>query len=145
MFKIKYKLESLNEKDKEDTTVNEAIQTVYTLNDKIILIWNNSEVSLSMKYDIGDSWIEILDMIKKLKSHETKFKMQWPSQSFWVLWEFLEISETELEIKANWHYEVDSFIQVNRAVFITEWEKLITKVNKDLKRQGYILENLENS
>lgn len=87
--------------------MNEAFQAVYGWDENVILTWGDSEVSISMKSDISLSWRDIVYIMEDLKSDKKVFHMHWPSQGFWVYWEFTLINETEYKIKTDWSVKVN--------------------------------------
>jgi len=142
MFQIKFISGELLNYDPEDISINEAIQSIYDIDDEIVLNWNGDEVCISLNYDIGESFSDILKMIDSLNSEETEYIMKWPSQTFWVTWNFKSINKSELQIEAFWNKTIKPIIRVNRYAFIKEWEKVVIKIKEDLKMQGYNIEEL---
>lgn len=148
MFKIQFKSYSLNMKDDDDQTMNEAIQTIYSFDEKVIFEWGGEgeKIELYMKYDIGDSWPDILNMLVNLKDDSCfDFFMEWPSESFMALWEFKKLDSKNITINPTWSQTKKDSITVNRQLFIEEWEKLKKKVEDDLLHQGYNLDAIKNS
>jgi hypothetical protein len=143
MFEIKIEIAGkLNTKDKEDLSASEAIETIYNFpEDKVIFIWEDVEFTAFLSGDISDSWFDILGLMGNLNSSKTKFNLQFPSQSFWHYWKFKEFSKDIWEIEALWSFEEKKKIKVAKGVFQKEFQKLITRVESDLKSQKYIIEN----
>ena len=147
IFKLEFNKESeLLDFNSDDISYNCAIQSIYKLDEDVYIYWNNEKIEISLKYDIGDSWLDIIGMLKNLNNEDIKkFNMEWPSSSFFAYWEFTQIDKSNIKIETNWDYKTDKYIIVPRKYFIEEWERLIEKIKKDLVNQGYDLKKLKNS
>lgn len=142
MFKIKIESRGLLNRDLEDSSFSEAIQSIYDFNDNVIIVWNGEEIPISKKMDISDSWNDILNMIANLKKGIPNFKFEWPSQTFFAIWEIYSINDVDLKIKPIWSQKINSILCIKRETFIKEWEKVIRIIKQDLEKQGYKLEEL---
>ncbi len=138
MFQIKIETNGiLKEKDNNDESAIEAIETIYNLEDKVIFKWNDVNFIASLKYDISDSWRDIINLRRNLNGEQKEFSIQFPSQSFWHYWTSNEIEGDKWEIEAFWSNEKRKKIKVEKNLFESEFQRLIDKVESDLKSQGY--------
>ncbi|MBL4704398.1 MAG: hypothetical protein JKY54_07745 [Flavobacteriales bacterium] len=144
MFKINITANSLQAKDSEDISFPEAIQSIYDYSAKIYLNWNDIDVPISLKMDISDSWNDLLKMIECLGGEFDEYKMEWPSQSFFAVWDIKKINDTEIIIAPHWSDKPNTDLTVNKNLFITEWENVVSSVRNDLKMQGYLPDELLN-
>ena len=145
MFKLNIlKTELLHQRDNKDSSASEAIETIYPHSENdVIFHWDDIQFKASLKFDISDSWSDILGLMQDLKSNKKEFKIQFPSQSFWHLWKFKEFEKSKYEIEAFWGFENTKKIKVEKSVIRSEITKLIESVEADLKKQNYQIENLE--
>ena len=79
MFKAEFKKDKLNSFDGNDVTMNEAIQTIYSFEEDLTLYFEGKKTTLSMKYDVGDSWPDIINMMNDLKEDKDFFYIHWAS------------------------------------------------------------------
>lgn len=143
MFTLHIKhINELRPKDMEDRTFSEAIESIYGNDDEVIFHWGQVKVPVSIKWDISDSWFDMIDMMNDLKSGKTEFGMQWPSQSFFAFWAFREVDSLTWEITPKWDVEAKEPILVAKDIFQEEFNGLIKKVEADLIRQGYDIANM---
>jgi len=139
-FAIKFIEHTLNKKDENDLSMNDAIQTIYDYDEEIELTWGNEKVNLYVKGDVSVSWLDIIRMIENLGSRED-FYMHWPSESFWVTWKFI-VNGDSFKIETIGSKNIP-MIEVSKKQFISEWDSFIAKINKDLIKQGYDLSKLD--
>ena len=131
----------LKAKDIKDTSAIDAIETIYNFHgDEVIFQWGDIQFVASLHSDISDSWFDIIGLMKNLKSKKSEFTMQFPSQGFWHYWEFKEVEKHFWEIEAFWSHHEKAKIKVEKTIFQQEFQKLISKVETDLKAQDYKLE-----
>ena len=141
MFEIRIETIGKLNKREDDSFVIDAIETIYNFpEDKVIFKWDEIEFSAFLAGDISDSWFDILGLMRNLKSEKKEFHMQFPSQSFWHLWEFKEVEKDFWEIEA---ISEKKKIKVSKEVFKKEFQKLIIMVESDLQKQNYILEEFK--
>lgn len=140
MFQIKIEtIGKLSKKDIKDESAIEAIENIYSPEDRIIFKWGDVDFIASLKYDISDSWRDIIQLRTNLSSDQKVFNIQFPTQSFWHYWTFKEVENDKWEIEAFWSHEKRKKIEVEKNLFASEFEKLINMVESDLKNQGYDL------
>ena len=94
---------------------------------------------LELSGDISDSWFDIINLMKDLESSKNEFSMQFPSQTFWHYWEFKEIDDSKWEIRIYWGHNEKKTFRVQKGIFKKEFNKIIVRVESDLKKQGYKL------
>jgi hypothetical protein len=143
MFEIKFNSYQLQNKNSEDTTFPEAIETIYDFGAKIFVNWNDIEIPISLKMDVSDSWMDIQSMVKSLNSDLCEFKMEWPSQSFFAVWEIVSLNNAEITVTPKWHDKPETELRVDRSLFTKEWEKVIIRIVQDIEKQGYNVDELE--
>jgi hypothetical protein len=107
-----------------------------------------------MKYDISDMWVDILQMLNNIHNGKDAFTIHWPSNSFFVQWDFIIAKET-LFIEAYWMTvsggnqsllnlrKTKRKIEVYINVFIKQWESLLLLIKDDMIKVGYYLKGFE--
>ncbi|MGG5508268.1 MULTISPECIES: hypothetical protein [unclassified Myroides] len=138
----------LKERDIADLTLSEALFTIYDLDNNLILIWNDARITLNYKLDIGDSILDIFQMIDDIINKKEEFKTQFPSQSFFELW-ICEIIDNNIHIKwdgfkENYNNNIDDIIVLDVSLFVKVWMKLLQQLKSDLLEKGYNELNLED-
>jgi len=99
MFQIRIESNGrLNEKDEKDESAIESIETIYKPEDRVVFRWDDIDFNASFKYDVSDSWRDIINLKRNLSSELKEFDIQFPSQSFWHYWTFKEIEGDRWEI-----------------------------------------------
>ncbi len=148
MFKIEIPaslfLIEKRELDIEDDTVGYAIETLFAVDEKILMYWNGFEIPLSMKYDISDIWRDIIIMIRTIKENKKEnFRIHWPSCTFFSTWCFT-VDNNLLKIEAYWTdvglskedlYKLraaNTPIIIDKLIFLSEWYKIIIFVKNTL-------------
>lgn len=141
MFKIRIETtRKLNPKDDEDESASEALETIYHFTeDKVIFKFGDIEFRAFLNGDISDSWSDILDLMEGLKRKPKALDIQFPSQSFWHYWKFIEVKADEWEIEAFWSMDSQKKIVVKKDIVQAEFQRLVDRVESDLKCQGYDL------
>lgn len=141
-------------RDKEDITINEALQTIYpyTRESSIYMYWNGYILELWLCAEISDIIKDILSLINSLKN-EKQFSINWGCNIFFGTWECLQYKNT-IKIKSNWNAlrggneilnqinKVSNELIIDIDAFIKEWLKLLNQIKKDLEKTGYNKENL---
>lgn len=140
--------------DPEDINVNEALQTIYSIDDNFTIFLGTYKKTGSLKGNFSEIWNEAVEMLIKLKYHNhTRHILEFPSQGYFGGWEII-VHEYTIEVIASWTPdEVDyknnvipyPSVFVDKTLFFKEWEKAITLTCKDLINQGYnLIELLDN-
>ncbi len=150
MFNIKFKKsKEIAEPDLEDTTYSEAIETIYSINDKLIIIWKGVDIILSFKYDLSDIWNDIIKSISNIENDFVEsLTFEFPSQTFFgslsivkkneyllinAKWDRVNGGEEKLEkLKA-----VGLDMKIKKEYFLNEWIGLVNEVECDIKKSGY--------
>jgi hypothetical protein len=134
--------------DPLDETIGDAIQTVFSSVEEVVLVWNGVRVGLSLKYDVGEMWRDILLMLKHLKAEEGQFTVHWPSNSFFVQWDFT-LNDEMLRIESHWMAvsggsqslaelkHVDNVVEIDKQSFVSQWHKLLITIRDSLLAAGY--------
>lgn len=133
----------------EDTLVSEAIFSAYTdLKDKVTLKWNDFTTQMGYKIDVSDCFKDIIKMLDSIKNGIPAFTMDFPSQTFFQTWKFTRSGDLLLIewLGMNEKYKITTSnkIEIESALFVNEWIKLLLKVRADLASVGYGKDNLED-
>lgn len=138
--------------DSEDTTVSEAIYTIYLdYSDSFTLNWNNYLVPLSKKGDLSEIYNDIIKMLVLIKTNKEKeFYINFLSSTFTAKWDFTLYKSEQIRINAKWNSnsifsnkiinEIDPNLYqvlVNKTHFVNEWDNLLRNLKRDLKAVGY--------
>ena len=146
----------LNEIDTEDSTVNEALQTIYsgTKAYAVYLKWNNYIVELGLNAEIADIFSDIIKMMDGLRNQK-EFSIYWGSSSFFATWAFI-VDTDHVKIKADWTSlrgpkeileeirKVPNQLIISKKEFMNEWLELLSVIKKDLQQAGYDKELLKD-
>lgn len=136
---------TLNGLEIEDEFINEAIESVYSIGDDLIMEWDQYPIRLSMKYDIGDIWNDIIHMLNLIDMKTSVFTINWPSNSFFAQWNFI-LNEDTIMIESFWTSihggkrtlnEINKrkgVIMVPKRTFIFHWYRLLIYVFEDIKK-----------
>ncbi len=94
---------SLGVKDEADLSLGGAIESVFpSLDDYVIMVWNETPIYLSCRYDVSIIINDIVYIIDELlKKENFSFKNTWPSNTFYTLWKITSI-ESEVSVVADW-------------------------------------------
>jgi len=135
--------------DSEDETVSEALETVFSHEEEVLLYWGEYRIPLSIKWDISDMWSDICLLWQRLRdSRVVMFSIDWPTSSFFAHWEFERVDE-QLIITASWTTvpggkealhairQVGNHISVPTLDFLKYWERLIRFLIASLEESGY--------
>jgi len=142
MFQVDiYTTGKLNKLDIEDKTALGAIETIYNYGEDEVIFKFDDDIGFSawLSGDISDSWFDIINLMKDLESSKNEFSMQFPSQTFWHYWEFKEIDGSKWEIRIYWGHNEKKTFRVQKGIFKKEFNKIIVRIESDLKKQGYKL------
>lgn len=140
--------------DKQDTTISEALQTIYpyTKEASVYMYWNGYILELYFCAEISDIIQDIFFLINSLENVE-QFDVNWGSNIFFGTWEcFCDNNEVKIksklqalrggaEILKQLSYVSDE-VTIQIDTFINEWLKLLKQIDKDLERNGYNENNL---
>lgn len=139
----------LGEKDEEDISVSEAIESIYVeYTHDIVLNWNEHITRLDRKGDISEMYNDIIRMLNALTDRNKKsFSVSFLSSTFTAIWDFV-IDANMLNIKAKWitvsflddsSGDSDNLYSLNIPIdiFISEWNKLLLILRNDLVKCGY--------
>ncbi len=139
--------------DKDDSTLNEAIQTIFAFGtEQAFFNWNHVYIPLDYKYDISEMINDILLIRDNLTNQEEgSFQVQWKSNTFPYSWDIL-FSQNTVKINLTIMFEEfthlacvlqkNANIQVEKNAFIHELEKLINFIREKLTCSGYDTTNL---
>jgi len=156
MFKIEIsERESYLKRDIEDSSISEALETIYQGNANFDIIWNKITIHVSLDSDMCMIIFDIKRMFKELKKNKTEgtFTISWGSPSFFTQWDF-EVKEKILIIDSYWttvNGNMNSLrkpnnkkIIVDKDYFLEEWRKVLSVIKEDLLKAGYNETNIED-
>ena len=90
LFLIKsFPAEGLNKRDVEDSTVSEALQTIYPKNksSNLCMIWNGVALDLEMHDEVADIYWDIVKMLCDMyEQPSSETKVHWGSNVFMTEW-----------------------------------------------------------
>ncbi|BDR55757.1 hypothetical protein [Xylocopilactobacillus apis] len=153
MFEIDFSSSvNLGKLDSEDSTVAEAIYTIYSeYSETFTLNWNNYLIPLSKKGDLSEIYNDIVKMLILIKMNKEKgFYINFLSNAFTAKWEFTLYKTEQIRINAKWNSnsifsnklinEIDPNLYqvlVNKTHFVNQWDNLLRNLKQDLKAVGY--------
>lgn len=143
---------SLRNFDLEDSTVAEAISTVYKNDDvfKIYLNWNGFYIPLD-GVSFSNIYNDVIHMLESIEMGEIKFSNTFLDSCFTAKWES-ELINNNIKITAFWTdiasygkenttveklREVSNTVLVSQQDFVTNWKNLLRVIKEDLIRAGY--------
>jgi len=139
MFEIEIiRTGNLNRKDaNEINSAIDAIETIYSPEDKVNFKFGAVEFTALLSGDISDSWRDIIRLTEELKSNLKEINIQFPSQTFWHFWELKEVENDLWEVTAFWETDRKKTITVSKKIFQIEFQKLVKTIEADLENQKY--------
>jgi hypothetical protein len=147
---------ALKDMDAEDSTVNEALQTIYpsTKESAVYMKWNNYILQMNLTAEIADVFSDIIKMMEALVNQQ-EFSIHWGSNVFFATWKFA-VDDSLLKINAEWTSlrgagetlseikKVPNHLTINKSDFIKEWLELLRMIKQDLLKAGYTHEMIED-
>lgn len=133
--------------DANDTTLSEAIQTVFPLEtEHAIMSWNWIYVPLSYKYDLSMMIDDIIALANDvLSSPQGSRTIHWPSNTFASLWT-IDWTHPNITVEAEWTSVVgdtESMLSARSKVtmgavdFVEEWKQPLELIMGSLTSAGY--------
>jgi len=131
-------------RDESDTTLSDAVQTIFPLDERAFLEWNGLTLPLNYKYDISLMLEDIVDMVLAIRNTAAgQLQVDWPSSGFPFHWT-IKWNASEIEVHAQPRHEpgaVDlkgrEWIRVDRGSFLEAWQALLRAVLSCLEAVGY--------
>ncbi len=130
--------------DAEDSTISDAIQTVFPLETCSTLDWGGIEMSLSYKYDLSVMADDIVQMLLAMQgSPSGTFRVDWPSTGFpyhWALkWEpsVVEIHATARPEPGAEDLTGRESVQTSKSSFVAGWQEILRTIVSCLEASGY--------
>jgi hypothetical protein len=131
-------------RDESDSTLSDAVQTVFSLDESAFLKWNGLTLPLSYKYDISVMLEDIVEMVLAVRKTESGlFQVDWPSSGFPVHWT-IKWAASEVEVHAQPRNEPGAVdlvgreqVRVDRGSFLGAWQALLRTVLSCLEGAGY--------
>lgn len=143
---------SLRNSNLEDSTVAEAISTIYPNDNSFIIYfnWNGFYIPLD-GISFSSIYNDVIDMLESIEMGEKKFSNTFFDSCFTARWES-ELIHDNIKVIAFWTdiasfgrpdttvqklREVSNTIIVNQQNFINSWESLLKIIKEDLIKAGY--------
>ncbi|MDC8100616.1 hypothetical protein [Chryseobacterium rhizosphaerae] len=160
MFKIITKKQMfLGNLDLEDTTVTEAIYTLY-LNDNMMINinWNGFVIPMNGS-SFSQVYNDVILMLELIINDEKEFSINFLDSCFTAIWNFSNYDDM-IKVEANWIaiasygdinvslenlYKTSNTLIIKKQNFIEEWNSLFKIIKEDLLKVGYndTLDNFE--
>ena len=139
----------LSNRDKEDTTVSEAISTIYKSDEDWMLTIHWLEYELLLDgIMIGDIYNDLVKMLKSIQANERAFTVFFLDSGFTAAWN-IEVENDQLAIDARWTTVTSkdpqtceklrelAVLRLQKSDFIDNWNRLLSIVKEDLLASGY--------
>jgi hypothetical protein len=131
-------------RDESDTTLNDAMQTVFPLDERAFLEWNGLTMPLSYKYDLSVMLEDIVDIVLAVERTESGLlQVDWPSSGFPFHWT-IKWDASEVEVHAHPRDEPGAVdltgrerVRVGRGIFVGAWQALLKTILSCLEGAGY--------
>jgi hypothetical protein len=131
-------------REESDSTLSDAVQTVFPLDERAFLEWNGLTLPLSYKYDISVMLEDIIEMVLAVRKTESgMFQVDWPSSGFPFHWA-IKWNASEVEVHAQPRHEPGAVdlvgregVRVDRGSFLGAWRALLGTVLSCLEGAGY--------
>lgn len=130
--------------DASDSTLSDALQTIFSIDDHATMAWHHLEFRLGYKYDIGMMLDDIITMVLAIRQNDAGLlEVDWPSSGFPYLWS-IKWSATDVEIAARARDEPGAkelagceSVRVERSPFVCAWQSILEIVFSCLLSSGY--------
>jgi hypothetical protein len=131
-------------RDESDSTVSDAMQTVFPLEERALLEWNGVAFPLGYKYDLSVMLDDIVEMVLAIREAESgSFQVDWPSSGFPYQWT-IGWDTSWVEVQAHARDEPGAMnlsgrerVRVHRGSFVAAWRALLGTVLSCLEEAGY--------
>jgi hypothetical protein len=155
MFKVQISNpEILTIVDKNDKSIEEAIQTIFPLETEYgFVIWNHIFIPVSYKYDISFMIKDFILLCKFIEDENEKtFQLHWVSNTFASQWELVKKGDS-IQIKTVWSNVIgrlegllnsNSEITIKSILLAQEIQSMIVFIKKSLESVGYNSKNLDD-
>jgi hypothetical protein len=141
----------LGEKDSEDSTVAEAIETIYSNAGRMITIhWNGFNIPL-FGSSVSDIFYNAISILRSIEMKKKYFTENFLSPVFTTRW-FFDINDDCVKITAEWITianlesenitidklnEVSNIVEVGVQQFVDMWKNFLSVIKSDLLTVGY--------
>lgn len=130
----------------EDSTLGEAIETIFPLATEFLLIvWNGVYVPLTYKYDVSVIIDDVLRLVSCIRdAEEGQLTLDWPSSTFRSRW-VLAWSKSQVNVHARWESVIGGTesllndvptITVDKVDFLSEWVVMLEMVSKSVRERS---------
>ncbi|HYO52429.1 hypothetical protein [Archangium sp.] len=139
----------LRQLDVSDSTLTEAIQTVFPLEGHAVLEWDSLEFQLNYKYDLSMMMEDLLSLLRAvLSTGPGEREVNWPSSGFPYIWH-ISWSDPTLEVVASSRDEAGAtrlpsppVLRTTRREFLVAWQPLLRRILTGLETAGYREEHI---
>lgn len=137
--------------DPEDTSVSEAIYTLYKNSENPIvdLVWGGFIIPID-GITLSHIYFDVGKMVARLKSNEESFKIFFLDSALTAEWQF-EVRGNSIEITALWttvrgyghtdnsieNLRASNFEVIDKSSFVSDWNSLLLLIKNDLITAGY--------
>jgi hypothetical protein len=138
-------------RDKNDNDLNEAIQSIFPLeNEYCFIIWNHIFIPVSYKYDISFMINDIIEIVNFIKKGDGTLEIHWASNTFASIWK-IECTPQSTKIESRWNdvlgkleklLNENATLEVDTQTFLDKWKILLLFIKSKLERAGYNSNNL---
>jgi hypothetical protein len=136
--------ECLRRLDVSDSTLAEAIQTVFPLEGHAVLEWDGLEFKLNYKYDLSMMMEDLLSLLRAVLSTSSgEQEVNWPSSGFPYIWRIswnastLEVVASSRDEVGATHLRSPQAFRSTRREFLVAWQPLLKRILTCLETAGY--------
>ena len=149
-FRIKLgHADCLRRLDVSDSTLTEAIQTVFPLEGHAILEWDGLGFQINYKYDLSMMMEDLLSLLQAVLSTSAgEQEVDWPSSGFPYIWRIrwnastLEVVASNRDEAGATHLPSPQTLCSTRREFLMAWQPLLSRVLTCLETAGYCEEHI---
>lgn len=141
--------ECLRRLDVSDSTLTEAIQTVFPLEGHAVLEWDGLGFQINYKYDLSMMMEDLLCLLQAVLSTSTgEQEVNWPSSGFPYIWRIrwntstLEVVASSRDEMGATHLPNPPTLRTTRREFLVVWQPLLRRVLTCLMTAGYREEHI---
>ncbi len=144
----------LDNYDSEDTTMGDAIQSIFPLDTEYaFLIWNHICIPLCYKYDLSEIIKDLIRVVSFAKDgNKDHMELHFGSNTFFSTWD-LSKEAGKVTIKASWESVLGRLegllnehneLTINIEDMSHEIKRMLTFLKEKLEHVGYNADNLED-
>ncbi|WNG19259.1 hypothetical protein [Cystobacter fuscus] len=130
--------------DAGDSTISDAMQTVFPLGACSTLDWDGIEMSLSYKYDLSLMADDIVQMLLAIQNSPSgTFQVDWPSTGLPYHWALKwDPSVVEIHAVARPEHGAEDLtgresVQTTKSTFVAGWQEILRMIVSCIEASGY--------